>query len=227
MKSKYTYIIISFLFLTFLSSLNSYAQTYDSYDREIKRVQFIVRGGFSMTNTTRVVVGQSDKESLKIGYNAGLLADLYLGRGIYLQSGVTLTTKGSRIKNFPINGKNVNLQMNTLYLQVPLLFAFKIPVGNTETQSFNLAIGPYYAHGLDGEIKGKGFTTVKTFGDEGVCKKTEIGLDIEVQYEASRFYLFYGAEVGFSKIMDKERLPVGFKEGIKNYQFKGGIGFKF
>lgn len=228
MKSRYTCIIIFFLLFKLLFIESSYAQTYDSYDREIKRVQFIIRGGFSMTNTTRVVIGQPDKESLKIGYNAGLLADLYIGKGLYIQSGVTLTTKGARIKDFPINGSGkTNLTMNALYLQVPLLFAFKIPVGNTETQSFNLAIGPYYAHGLKGNIKGKGFNTVKTFGEEGVCKKADIGLDVEIQYEASKFYLFYGAEVGFTKIMEKDGLPTNFKERIKNYQFKGGIGYKF
>lgn len=181
-----------------------------------------------MTNTTRVVEGQTGKESLKIAYNVGLLADIYLGSGIYMQPGVALATKGARIKNFPLEGSGKTyLKMSTMYLHFPLLFAFKIPVGNTATQSFNFALGPYYAYGLEGDIKGKGFEKVETFGDEGVCKNSDVGLCIEAQYEASKFYLYYGAEIGFTKIMEKDMLPVGFKQGIKNYQFKAGIGYKF
>ncbi|WP_101688355.1 porin family protein [Dysgonomonas massiliensis] len=208
------------------------AQTYDLYGNEINRFQFIVKGGLTLSNTTKLSAGQSGKESIAFGYNAGLLADIYLDGGIYLQTGVDLTTKGSRIKKFTMSeNKQTGLRMNMLYLQVPLLFVFKIPVANTGEDSFNFAIGPYYAYGLDGKIKGRkkgsGFETLKTFGDDGVCKDSDWGMILQAQFETSKIFVSYGAEIGLVSIMKKESLPAGFNKKIKNYGFGASIGYKF
>lgn len=220
-------VILVLLFLISLSN-SLFSQTFDHYDREIRRVQFIVKGGVNMSNTTRVVHGGSGKESLKIGYKVGALADIYIGKGLYIQPGATLSTKGSRIKNMPTSaGGKTNLSMSTLYLQIPVLLAFKVPVGNTATQSFNFAVGPYYGYGLSGDISGSNFEKIETFGDEGVCKNDDWGLNVQVQYEASKFFLCYGAEIGFTSIMRKDRLPGGFSSKIKNYDFSFGVGYKF
>lgn len=221
-------LIIASIFIAKVTS----AQTYDLYDNEIKRVQFIVKGGLTLSNTSKLTAGQSGKESIAFGYNVGLLTDIYLDGGIYLQTGVDLTTKGSRIKKFTISENHKTaLRMQTLYLQVPLLFVFKIPVANTGEDSFNFAIGPYYAYGLDGKIKGQkkgsSFERLKTFGDDGVCKDSDWGMILQAQFETEKIFVSYGAEIGVVSIMKKESLPAGFNKKIKNYSFGASIGYKF
>lgn len=228
MSKMRTLLLIVFSFLANVL----FAQTYDLYDNEIKRVQFIVKGGFNLSNTNKFNAGQSGKESIMPGYNAGLLADIYLDGGIYLQPGVNIASRGSRIKKFTgEDSHKTSLRMTTLYLQVPLLFAFKIPVRDTGEDSFNFALGPYYAYGLNGKIKPRGknssFGKLETFGKDGVCKESDWGIIAQAQYETSKIFITYGAELGLTSIMKKDKLPAGFNKKIKNYSFGASIGYKF
>lgn len=210
-----------FIFPNIISS-----QTYDYFDNEIKRVQLIVKGGVNISNITRVVEGASGKEKLKFGYNGGVTADIYIGKGLYMQPGAMIESRGARLNPVTIAGQQYNLTLNSVYLKFPFLFAFKIQVGNGY-QSFNFAIGPYYAHGIGGSLKGKNFEKRDAFGSNGICNKSDIGITIEVQFEAPKYVIFCGSETGFSKIMKKEVIPSNFKEKIKNYSIHIGAGYKF
>lgn len=226
-KTKIIFIIFLSLFFNGIS-----AQTTDPFGNDVKRFQFIVKGGLTLSNTSKITAGQSGKESVIFGYNGGLMADIYLDGGIYLQTGANVTTKGSKIKKFTTEDKNkTSLRMDMLYLQVPLMFAFKIPVGNTDEDSFNIALGPYYAYGLDGKVKGRkknsDFEKIKTFGKDGIYKDTDWGIVVQVQYEKNKFFLSYGAEIGLTNIVKKETLPAGFNNKIKNYSFGASVGYKF
>lgn len=226
-KIKILFFVVSFFVIKLLP-----AQTYDFYDNEIKRVQFIAKGGFTISNNSKVAPGQKGKENTIFGYNAGVIANIYLDGGIHLQSGVNITTRGSKIKKFSTtdNPKD-KLRMEMLYLQVPLLFVFKIPVNDTGEDSFNFGLGPYYAYGLNGKIKSKrkdsSFEELKAFGKDGVCNDSDWGIIAQAQYERSKFIISYGAEIGLAQVMKKEALPAGFSKNIRNFGFSASIGYKF
>lgn len=218
-------IIILFIFSLFFS-VSVFCQTYDQYDDEIRRVQFIIRGGVNLSTLTKVNPAQTGKEKVKVGYNVGILADTYISGGIFVQTGALLTTKGASIKGAPMaDGTTAKMSLETMYVQVPLLFAYKIAVGNGD-ERFNLALGPYFAYGVGGELKGADLAKVDAFGNEGICKKPSVGICIEVQYETPKLFFFFGTDIGFTKVMKKTALTDNFRSKIKNTGFNLGVGYK-
>lgn len=213
--------------LTLFFSVSLFSQTYDNYNNEIKRIQIIAKGGLNITNVTKMSGEGSGKEKVYYGYNAGLTADIYIGKGLYLQPGVMVTTKGARLRNATfVDGQKVSGKISMMYVKAPLLLAFKIPVWRGE-QSFNFALGPYYAYGIDGDLNVSGLDKVDTFGKDGLCKESEIGIDVEVQFEARKFMIYCGAETGLTRLMKKESMPSDFKKMTRNYAFYLGAGYKF
>lgn len=214
-----------------LSLLSSFSfkilsQTFDNYDVEIRRIQLIVRGGMNVTTLSKVTPGQSGKEKTKLGYNVGLVADTYIAGGIYVQTGAILTTKGAEIKNAPLSdGTNSKLTLDAMYIQVPLLFVYKIPV-SSGVERINIALGPYYAYGVGGKLKGGSLGKVDAFGASGVCNKSVAGFITEVHYETEKFLFFFGTDIGFTKVIKKTEIADKLRSNIRNFGFNLGVGYK-
>ena len=220
--------VATIILLSLLSSFSStlLSQTFDNYDDEIRRVQFVVRGGMNVSTLRKVTPGQSGKEQTKLGYNIGLLADTYIAGGVYVQTGAILTTKGAKIKSAPLNdGTNSKLTLDAMYLQVPLLFVYKIPVGRS-AERMNIALGPYYAYGIGGNLKGGSLGKVDAFGGSGVCNKSTVGFITEVHYERDKFLFFFGTDIGFTKVIKKTEVTDKFRSNIRGFGFNLGVGYK-
>jgi opacity protein-like surface antigen len=93
-------------------------------------------------------------------------ADIPLGRAFSLQPGLSLQGKGAEFESTLYNEKQ-----DLMYLEVPVNFVGKIPLGTTGS-NFYLGAGPYAALGISGQRKittkatGSENTSDLEFGDE-------------------------------------------------------------
>lgn len=219
------------LFVIFCLPLSLIAQISKKYDRDIKKVQFIGRIGANAS--TVAVNGKSEEyigsEKMKVGYNMGVMADIWLGRNFYFQPNIELTAKGTRLSSLSVGYfyGNVELSMNALYVQLPLLFAYKMDLSRWNN-SVNVALGPYFAYGVGGAITGSIPYSPGTFSEVGFCNRPDVGLNIELSFEMPYVVLFIGYEYGFAKMIktsmieDRNRGKLSFH----NSNSYIGIGFK-
>lgn len=218
------------LFICLLFSTLAIAQGYidkgsvmssSNYEIDVKKVQFQVRAGLNISTQRVTIDGEAGTEESKVGYNFGGIADISLGKSFYFQTGLFFTAKGSQMRQMDVGGRTVDMTMNSLYLQVPIYFAYKMPVGGWPN-SFNIAMGPYVAYGVGGKVSGGGYSA-DTFGDKGLANRPDIGLGMELQFEMPKVVFFYGFEAGFAETIKREY--IGLKVNNSNFYF--GMGYKF
>jgi len=136
-------IILSFAALAF--SLGAMAQ-----------VRLGVKAGWNLSTISVDNDGSVDKDQSLSGYHAGLIADFPLVPKILsFQPGVFYTTKGAKLvsgdKDNSTTSPYVKYTTRPQYIEVPLNFIGKIPVG-ANTRLF-AGVGPYFAFGVAGKNK--------------------------------------------------------------------------
>lgn len=228
MKNSPVSLTIALLFL-FVSS-DVISQIQDKYGREIKKVQYQVRGAF---NSSSISVESKNShvygsEKSKTGYNFGLVADIAIGKSFYFQPGLSLTSKGSKVRGMDYEEWGGEANLNAVYLQVPLLFAYKIFLKKWNN-SFNIGVGPYIAYGIGGNVSGKNTAKSNTFGDYGWCNRPDIGYSMELSFEMPRIILFMGGEYGFTHMLKNSILLPEYQNDISFHNSNSyiGIGYKF
>ncbi|SHM34492.1 Outer membrane protein beta-barrel domain-containing protein [Chitinophaga jiangningensis] len=116
-----------------------------------------VKGGLNLSTITVDNSGSVKDNQMLPGWNLGVVADLPLvPRILSFQPGVLYTTKGSKIDigdkdNPTVTNPYVALKTNPSYIEIPLNFVGKIPVG-AHTSIFG-GVGPYFAFGVAGKNK--------------------------------------------------------------------------
>ncbi len=99
---------------------------------------------------------------IKPGVNLGLAANYHTGENLFLQTALTFTTKGARIKgdiplgfpgNVVVSGRTETpmLTSQQMYVQVPLHVGYKIPL--TSEKKLTVQAGPYAAYGVAGKTR--------------------------------------------------------------------------
>ena len=165
-----------------------------------------------------------------IGYTVGVTVEYGITDVLYLQSGLSLLTKGAESEVI-YNEEGINYTVDTklkpMYLQMPINIAYKFQIG--ETTKINLNGGPYLAYGIGGKV------TAKAGGH-----KEEIdffgGEDDEDSLGAKSFDfgLGFGAGVEFGKIS----VNLGYHYGLMSFSRYDGetaingsaaltVGYKF
>ncbi len=224
MKNLKNVLVLSIMFCLYIPVV--FSQTNEELG---KKTQFIIKGGVNFSSVTI-----SDKEGdyygsekSKVGYNLGIAADIPLGKKFYFQPNLNLSAKGSKMREMNIGGSTADLSMNALYLQVPLLFAYKFDF-NKWNNSFNIAFGPYVAYGVGGNITGPSIK-FDTFGLDGLCNKADVGMTMELQLELPKIILIFGGEYGFANMIKKEALLSEYQDrfSFRNSTSYIGIGYKF
>lgn len=220
---------IRMIFLSFLSFLLIFPHAIQAQDQkekeEIKRVQLLIKGGMNISSIA-ISDKQTDtygREKPKIGYNFGLVGDIHLKKDFFIQTGLLISAKGSKLREMRLETTTVDLSMNSIYLQIPALFVYKTRMYNAHN-AISFEVGPYFAYGIGGKITGPQMIKLDTFGDEGLCKRGDMGLALGVSYEMQHLCFFANWEYGILKIIKKEALE--HDANIRNMNFSIGLAYK-
>jgi hypothetical protein len=173
----------------------------------------------------------------KTGFNVGAFAEIELKKSIFLESGLYLSTKGTKLKEEGIEDK-----FNLMYLQLPVLGVYKYELKN----DFKLfgKFGPYFGLGLSAKNKGgmdwgwddeddysllsddddydSDDETIKGFGEDKTgLKRGDFGLLLGIGVQKGKYSLGLNYELGLLNISS-------FKEAkTKNRTFSISIGYTF
>lgn len=113
---------------------------------------FIIKGGVNFANISVTDNGRVDQANNLTSFHAGIGYDVPLSDFFSLQPGLIFTGKGAKTQlgdetdNFYYKASS-----NPMYLELPLNFVGKIPVG--EYSKFFIGAGPYAAAGIAGKNK--------------------------------------------------------------------------
>lgn len=197
-----------FIIVAMLTSANVSAQL---------PVSFGVKAGINFSEMQKL------EDDVKIGFNLGLTADMQLTDNFYLMSGLELTSKGAKGKNYMPNGQDEvtfdEAKLSAMYLQLPVHAGYKLEVAPATKLIFR--VGPYFAYGISGKIKGDA---------EGVSLDSDLFGDI-----ANRFDFGIGGAVGV-EFIDKVTVSLGADQGLTKVLKDGGqknrcaylsVGYKF
>lgn len=228
---------IFFVALILVVSLNVSGQT--------SPFQFGVKAGYNLSNAT---VNDATTTNSKSGYHIGGFLEYSLSKKIYIQPGLFISTKGSKIYQLnksgyipsPIDDTHT---FNESYITVPVYGAYKLNV--TNDFKIVLGVGPYFGYGIGGETRQKlnsgswpgGVTEVKwkTFGngvyDENrdwlrgeTLKRLDIGLGANINFEYHKFILGIVYEQGLRNIAAQKNSP---NLSYKNNSLQFYAGYKF
>lgn len=216
-KLKFTILAVAILFATTLSAQN---------------ISYGIKAGANMSNLSGKEL--SDK-NWKAGGHVGIVMDYEFIDNIALQTGLYFFSKGAKYTPFKVDENNKTvINTNMYYLQLPIHFAYKIPV--TASTKFVLNAGPYLAYGVGGKtnttvtLLGKSTTTdgVDTFaklenGKEkfGGLKRFDAGLGVGVGFEVRNFTIDLGWDFGLVNISQLDNTT------LKNQAGYLSLGYKF
>ena len=130
-------------------SISASAQTkYWDSSRPEHRFTFGVRAGIN-TSKQYAINDQSDHEN-RLGFHAGLTADINIVRSFSVNTGVMYIQKGWKT-DYSDNRGSVEKKDNAAYLEIPVLASYRVNL--SDQVQFQLNIGPYFAFGVSGKQK--------------------------------------------------------------------------
>ena len=133
-----------------------------------------------------VTLGVSAQSNLKWNVNAGI------GNVWSFQTGLNFISKGVKGNGVTDAWDVVDVTINQLYLELPLMVGARIHTAS----NFDLLFkgGPYLAYGVGGKTKIDGVSEkADTFGDDGL-KRFDAGLGLGVAFEFGKIVV--GVETG-------------------------------
>lgn len=172
----------------------------------------------------------SDTKS-KVNFHVTGYMDARLAPGLYIQPGLSLQGKGAKFAEVAIAGNTYDISQNTMWLDVPVNFVGKFPVGGGNVF---VGAGPYVGFGLSGKNKlnshnGDGDFSSTTlnkfkFGKDETLKRTDFGLNFLAGFKLGNGLLInanYG--LGLTNIAGRKSPS----SDLKNRGFAVGVGFEF
>ena len=171
----------------------------------------------------------SDTKSAVNFYLTGY-ASLPVSTGFSIQPGVSLQGKGAKFASFEVGNNTYELTQNTMWLDVPVNFVGKLPLGAAELQ---VGAGPYVGFGLSGKNKfnkiGEGDISSSTlndfeFGKDKTLKGVDYGANITAGVKLNNGFLInanYG--LGLANLAGNQNL----NGTVKNRVLSFGVGFEF
>ncbi|MDU1890862.1 MAG: porin family protein [Dysgonomonas sp.] len=208
---------------------------------ETKSISFQIRGGMNISNLSASDDHYWVTADPKVGYNVGAAVDFPIGKGMYIHSGLSLTSKGAKVDDirFDLDGggyTSTDMKMNAVYLQVPLYFAYKLDFSRWNSSWDNklgLSAGPFIGYGVFGKTKVEsGFSSsgnidgsFDTFGDWDLWNRTEVGLGFEASFELKKIVFYLGTEVSLTNVWKKKHL--NNDAHVANTNVYLGVGYSF
>lgn len=113
-----------------------------------QRARVGLKGGMNLSN---LYVNEADDENARIGWHAGVYAQLFSSEAFAIQPEVNFSTKGTGVTYGSINAGGVNInhdtKFNLSYLDIPVLAVFKLG------RAAEIHLGPYWSYLLSAEIR--------------------------------------------------------------------------
>lgn len=183
-------------------SISASAQTkYWDSSRPENRFTFGVRAGIN-TSKQYAINDQSDHEN-RLGFHAGLTADINIVRSFSVNTGVMYIQKGWKT-DYSDNRGSVEKKDNASYLEIPIQASYRVNL--SDQVQFQLNIGPYFAFGLSGKQKvtntfpnGDNYEIDSFDSDEG-CKKFDCGIALGAAVTYMHFYAGISYERGLTNV---------------------------
>ncbi|RYY57664.1 MAG: PorT family protein [Chitinophagaceae bacterium] len=187
---------------------------------------FGVRGGVNLYNLTgKDAVGDDFNNKLKVGFNAGVNAEIPVGEDFYVQPGLLFSQKGAK-------ADGSDAKVNLSYVELPVNFIYKPELG---TGKMLLGFGPYFGVAAGGSIKPDGggedvdieFGNNQELGDPFTLKRFDAGGNLLVGYEfANKLSFQLNAQLGMLNLAPKAAGQETDAK-IKNTGFGLSLGYRF
>lgn len=134
------------------------------------QVRVGVKGGLNLSNITTSNTGGVDNNRMLPSWHVGAIADFPLSEILSIQPGVFYTTKGSKLESGnPDDVDYYKTTTNPSYIEIPVNFVGKIPLGADEKNKFFIGLGPYAAFGVAGKNKYTvGTGSLKITGEDNI-----------------------------------------------------------
>ncbi len=189
---------------------------------QAQRVIYLHGGANLQQFRGKDALGNDLDNSLTPGFTAGLRHELALMKGLFLQSGLSYTTKGSK-DEFTILTTTGEAKVRLGYLEVPINLMF-FPYGID--WRFVFGAGPYFGYAINGKMKGgldefsvafKSEVNQDDREDVFYFKRADYGVNALIGYKNFNGWSFYlNAQMGLAGInADYTALP-GDKTSFKN-----------
>jgi hypothetical protein len=180
-----------------------------------------IRAGVNFTNLNgKDETGADLKYDMSTGFHAGLVADVPMGGGFYLQPGLLFSRKGAEVDN--------ETKVKISYVEIPLNFVYKPILGSG---NMLLGFGPYVGIGVGGKVESNGQSADIKFNndydvndDAPQLKRIDAGGNLLAGYEfANKLSVQLNAQLGLLKINPKPYENTS----LKNTGFGLSLGYKF
>ncbi len=162
-----------------------------------QRLTWGVRAGMNLSS-----VGGDFKTDSKIGFKAGVSADIAIVQSFYVSTGLYYSMQGYEPKG---GGDGVTAG----YLNLPIYASYRLNFA--EASQLQINFGPYLAYGLHGDDH---------YFDG--CKRFDMGLGVGAGYTLKRWYLGVDYQFGLMNIYDGEG-----NASMKNNNFSITLGYNF
>jgi len=154
---------------------------------------------------------------IKPGVNIGLAANYHTSESLFLQTALTFTTKGARIRgNVPLGFEGIVVEGRTtkpeltsqqMYVQVPLHIGYKIPL--TPKKKLTVQAGPYAAYGVAGKTRLAANVLYGDYIDDTPMEEKTFG-------ERGLQKLDYGAGAGIGLDLGETIISLNYELGLRN-----------
>lgn len=185
---------------------------------------------YSGPNTTTINNNTKDN----VGFNVSLFGDFGVGQNFFIQPGVSLQNKGTKIEgNFGTLGTGTRT-LNVMAVEIPVNAVLRIPTGGDGALQINA--GPYVGFNIDGKEKTK-ITTGGTVGESSRnlsfgnstnddMASIDFGANFGLGYRLSNGFLIganYG--LGLSNLVPKDSRQNDYKAVNRVLGFSLGYSF--
>ena len=169
-----------------------------------------IRGGFNLSQFQYQREGNvvpRDGTKLKPGFNIGPIIDIPLQNIFSVETGILFTSKGHKFSGNPLQGvQNYLFQINTFYLDLPILLKTTIPVKKTKITAM---AGGYIGNALYGKVIAEG-------EENSVLKHFEN--KIQWGNKSNEYDRFdYGLKFGAGVKVRKFQLEAFYELGLKDF----------
>lgn len=200
---------LAFFILLSLVTLATYAQS---------DLKWNVNAGIGMSNWYG---DDSDGIDAKFAYKVGVGLEVpFANTDVWsFQTGLNFISKGAKGAGLNDDWDVVDVTINQLYLELPLMVGARIHTAS----NFDLLFkgGPYLAYGIGGKAKADGVSgKVDTFGNDGLdLKRFDAGLGLGVAFEFDKIVVGVETGTSFTKLVS----------GVSAYNLSAlaTIGYRF
>lgn len=179
---------LAFFILLSLVTIGTYAQS---------NLKWNVNAGIGMSSWYG---DDSDGADAKFAYKVGVGLEVpFANTDVWsFQTGLNFISKGVKGAGLNDDWDVVDVTINQLYLELPLMVGARIHTAS----NFDLLFkgGPYLAYGIGGKAKADGVSEkVDTFGDDGL-KRFDAGLGLGVAFEFDKIVVGVETGTSFTKV---------------------------